>query len=122
MFCVCVCVCFESNIYRDGDIVNLKQVMADVTKELKYDQNNVTNYIYVYTLDQFSSGHQGRTRSDPHWPQVSVPLISDPWSATERAGPLPYEESGSMLFGALWPSRFFLSRDRLTFSVCHVPV
>ena len=41
----CVCVCFESSIYRDSDIVNLQQVMADVTKGFKYDQNNVTNYI-----------------------------------------------------------------------------
>ena len=39
---------FESSIYRDGDIVNLQQVMADVTKGFKYDQNNVINYIYMY--------------------------------------------------------------------------
>ena len=44
----CVCVCFESSIYRDSDIVNLQQVMADVTKGFKYDQNNVINYIYMY--------------------------------------------------------------------------
>ena len=54
-----MCVCFESSIYRDGDIVNLQQVMADVTKELKYDPNNITNYIlciYTRSVQFLSSG------------------------------------------------------------------
>ena len=38
---------------------------------------------------QFSSGHQGRTQSDPHWPQVSVPLISRPVVSYREGGTTP---------------------------------
>jgi hypothetical protein len=69
------------------------------------------------------SGHQGRTRSDPRRPQVSVPLISRPVVSYREGGTTP-------LWGVWWAAcldlsvlvwvSFLFSRDDLT--VCHVSI
>ena len=67
--------------------------------------NDIVILIKLVELgDGEAAGHQERTQSDPHQPQVSVPLISRPGSATERVGPLPYEEFGWGIFRYVFSS------------------
>ena len=52
--------------------------------------NNIVILIKLVELgDGEAAGHQGRTQSDPHQPQVSVPLISRPVVSYRKGGTTP---------------------------------
>ena len=52
--------------------------------------NNIVILIKLVELgDGEAAGHQGRTESDPHQPQVSVPLISRPVVSYRKGGTTP---------------------------------
>ena len=72
--------------------------------------SNLWYIYYWYQKLQFlkSSGHQGRNQTNPQWPQVSVPLMSQPVAGYRKGGTTPlYRRPDRLILSWYWPFRPF---------------